>query len=286
MRVVLLGAGGMLARALIREVPSGCNLSPLTRAELDVRDSEAIARVLREVKPRYVINASAYSNVDGAESNSAEAFAVNADAVGEMARLCAASGCGLVHYSTDYVFDGAAEGFYAESDEPNPLSVYGKSKLAGEQHARSIERHLVIRSQWLFGGAGKSFVSTVRERALAGIPTRAADDQFGCCTYTTDLARTSWELLALNATGVYHVANRGLVSRYSLARQIFDSLGAAQLLSRCSSAEFAGAPRPRSSPLDVTRTEHLLGRSMPTWRDALDRYLGRTADIGSVATDR
>jgi dTDP-4-dehydrorhamnose reductase len=205
------------------------------------------------------------------------AEAVNATAVREMARLCRQHECMLVHYGTDYVFDGTKAGFYSEDDAPNPLSTYGRSKLNGEELVRaSGARHLIVRSQWLFGHKGSSFVSTIFERAQKRVPTRAADDQHGCVTYSVDLARVSWAMMDRGLLGTYNVANRGRVSRYDLARSIFEAFDAALLLERCSASEFpapAGARRPANTPLDVRKVEQALGERMPEWTDALRRYL-------------
>lgn len=278
MKAVLLGAGGLLGRAIQSQKPAEHELIALAHADLDVRDARAMADAIRATRPDWVINASGYTNVDNAERQPEVAYAVNDVAVGEMARLCHDVDCGLLHYSTDYVFDGTKAGFYTEDDPPRPLSTYGKSKLQGEERVRaSGARQLIIRSQWLFGDKGTSFVSTVFERAQRGIPTRASDDSYGCVTYSADLAGISWGMLERGLGGTYHVANRGRLSRYDLAKRIFDAFDAAPLLSPCSSAEFpTPARRPVNSSLDVRKVERALGWRMPEWTDALARYLERS----------
>src|SRR4051812_30797028 len=151
MRAVLLGASGMLGRQLQLQPGPEQKIIAFSRAQLDVRDEEALRREIRAARPDYVINASGYTNVDGAESHADEAFDVNANAVGVLATLCLEAGCTLVHFSTDYVFDGTKDGFYGEDDAPNPLNVYGASKLEGEMRIRrSGARHLILRTQWLY----------------------------------------------------------------------------------------------------------------------------------------
>jgi dTDP-4-dehydrorhamnose reductase len=277
MKAILFGAGGMLGRDIQSQKPSGHELHALTHRELDVRNSDAMAEAITSVRPQWVINASGYTNVDGAAREPEMADAVNAVAVGEMARLCRKHDCVLLHYSTDYVFDGTKTGFYSEDDAPNPLSTYGRSKLNGEALLRaSGTRHLVIRSQWLFGHKGSSFVSTIFEKAQNRVPTRAADDQHGCVTYSVDLARVSWAMIDFGLLGTYNVANRGRVSRYDLARKIFGAFDAGAYIAPCRASEFPTAPgarRPDNTPLDVRKAEQALGSCMPEWTDAIDRYL-------------
>jgi dTDP-4-dehydrorhamnose reductase len=275
MRVLLLGAGGMLARALRAHVTADSEITEKTRMELDIRDSPAVRQLVTATACDWVFNASGYTSVDAAEHNQEQAFAVNAVAVGALAGICAEAGCGLLHFSTDYVFDGTKKGFYAEDDEPRPLNVYGASKLSGEELLRSSDaRHLIVRTQWLYGDGGRSFVGTLWDRAQSGTPTTAVDDQFGGCTYSADLAKVSWALVEAGAEGTYHVANRGRVSRFKIAERIFSSCGTIALLKRASARDFpTTARRPVNSPLSVSKVERTLGRPMPEWRDAIDRYL-------------
>ncbi len=278
-RVLLLGAGGMLARAL-RAHANEHTVVCRTHRELDIRDPDAVARGVDEAQPEWVINASAFTDVDGAEENADAAFAVNAHAVGVLARACRDRRCGVVHFSTDYVFDGSTTDFYSETDSPNPLSVYGASKLAGERELQdSGARFLLIRTQWLFGEGGRSFVGSLWDRATSGQPTTAADDQFGGCTYSADLAAVVWQSIG-RLEGLFHVANRGRVSRYMIAERLFAQCGVPGLLTRGSVRDFPQrARRPANSPLDVTKFEDALQCRMADWSDAIDRYvLARRAD--------
>lgn len=278
MRVVVLGAGGLLGRALAAAPPPGVSLQCFARSGLDVRDTTALERMLHDARPHWVLNASAYTNVDGAEAGRDEAWAVNATAVGELARLCRLAGAGLAHFSTDYVFAGDREGCYAEDDPVAPVNAYGASKEAGERLVRdSGARHLIIRTQWLFGVGGKSFLSTVLDRARRGDAIRVVSDEFGQCTYADDLAAAAFALLP-RAGGTFHVANRGRVSRYEVARRIYESAGMADRVTPVSTKELTmPAPRPTSSLLCVGRVENALGRRMPGWTDAVARYVASSA---------
>jgi dTDP-4-dehydrorhamnose reductase len=246
----------------------------LPRAELDITNTADVAHAIREHSPRWVFNGAGMTNVDAAEVDRETAFAVNATAVEAMARLCRERDVRLLHFSSDYVFDGDRDGFYAEDDAPHPINVYGETKLAGDVGVqRSGVEHLIVRPQWLFGTHGRSFVGLMFERAQARQPTRVIADQTGCCTYTVDLAATAWELIA-RTRGLVHVANRGKVTRHALASRIFRHFQAESLLAPCSSEEFGSRTRrPANSALSVRRVERVLGRAMPPWEDAIDRYL-------------
>jgi dTDP-4-dehydrorhamnose reductase len=272
-RALLLGAGGMVARALCDTALPDWSIVARPRAELDVRDPVALAAAIDDARPDWLINTSGYTSVDGAEDHRDEAFAVNGTAVGTMGRLARARRCAVLHFSTDYVFDGTS-GPYTEDDVPNPLSVYGASKLAGETLLReSGAHHLIIRTQWVYGEGGKSFVGSLYDRARNGTPTIAVADQFGGCTYAADLARVVWAAIG-RTEGTYHVANRGRVSRYMIAQRIFAACGSARLLTSGKAADFpARARRPANSPLEVRKIEDALGQRMPDWTDAIDRYI-------------
>ena len=276
--VLLLGSGGMLAQDVLKTTPDGVELTALSRQQLDIRDTEALERAIVERRPDWVFNCAGLANVDAAERDRDVAFAVNATAVEEMAKLCRKHGVRLLHFSSDYVFDGTASGFYSEDDAPHPINIYGESKLAGEEGIRrSGARHLLIRPQWLFGSSGRSFVGLMYERARSRQPTRTVDDQWACCTYTVDLARVTWDLLG-RFEGTVNVANRGKVSRYTIAARIFEHFGAGALVTPCSTADFASTTRrPANSALSVRRVEEILGRQMGGWKDALDCYLAEMA---------
>jgi len=274
-RVLLLGAGGMLAHDLAAHAPPEVGLTALSRAELDVTDHAALACAIRDLGPAVVINAAGYTRVDEAERERELAFAVNGVAPGAIGRAAAAARATVVHFSTDYVFDGEAGAAYREEDPPHPLNVYGESKLAGERAlAASGAEFLIVRTQWLFGGCGRSFPRTMWERATQRLPTRVVADQTGRPTYTVDLARVTWRVALEGVRGVLHAANAGVASRYDVARRVFAAAGAEHLVVPCTTTDFpTPARRPAWSVLDSTRLDRLLGVSLPDWEDALRRFL-------------
>jgi dTDP-4-dehydrorhamnose reductase len=274
MRVVIFGAGGMLGHDLVQQAPKDVEVRAFTHADVDVTNSEALLKVLSNVQPAVLMNAAAYTQVDRAETDQELAFSVNGTAVGNLGRLAAARGIRVVHVSTDYVFDGSTNTPYSEHSEPNPINVYGASKLAGEQALReSGAACLIVRSQWLFGLTGKSFPRTMWERAHAGTATRVVDDQFGRPTYTKDLARSLWRLTISETVGLRHVANRSEASWFDVAKHVFQRANKTNLLSACASKDYpTAARRPRYSVLDLNAFEEENG-GLRSWRDALDEFL-------------
>jgi dTDP-4-dehydrorhamnose reductase len=274
--VVVLGAGGMLATDLIAAAPDDVRVDAVRRAELDVTDSEAIARMMDERRPDWIVNASAYTQVDRAETDYENALAVNGTAVTRIGVLCARRGVRVVHFSTDYVFRGDARQPYREDDPPDPVNAYGRSKLAGEAGLfASGARSLILRTQWLYGLAGKSFPRTMWDRARKGLPTRVVSDQFGRPTSTVDLARATWELIRQDAHGLYHVANSGEpASWFDVADAIFGAAGKPTLVSACTTADYpTPAARPTYSVMDTSKLTRDAGVSLPSWRGSLARFL-------------
>src|SRR5437867_2775772 len=267
MRVLLLGAGGMLGRDLTSAAPPEVTLNALHRQQLDVTNRRAMAAAMDRLRPDLVLNASGYTAVDRAETDPDAAFATNGDAVAVLGELCARRGTTVVHFSTDYVFDGRSMRPYREEDPVAPQSVYGKSKLAGERGLlASGAKALVVRTQWLFGEHGTSFPRTIWERASRREPTRVVTDQRGRPTSTTDLARVAWQLIQRHVTGLFHAANAGEASWYDVALRIFEHVGVQHLLSRCRTADFdPTAPRAAYSVLDTTNLERPLGWLLPHW---------------------
>ncbi len=305
MRVLLLGANGMLARDLAARAPDHIELIACDKRQLDVTDEAGLHRAMTRQPLDVVLNAAAYTNVDGAETAPDRAFAVNARAVGVIGAMASQIDAAVVHYSTDYVFDGEASAAYSESDSPSPLGVYGESKLLGEDRlAESGACYLIVRTQWLFGFGGRSFPRVMLERALQEAPTRVVNDQVGKPTYTVDLADATWAILqsardllsfiqaVKQSTGrtnvkgaTLHVANRGTATWYELARRIFERCGAPELLAPCTSEEYpTAAQRPKRSVLDTSIYEALSGARLPPWEDAVDRFFAEL--VASQATGR
>lgn len=275
MRVLLLGAGGMLAHDLAALAPPGVMLTPLSHAQLDVTDHAALEHAIHDVRPAIVINAAAYTRVDEAERERDLALAVNGVAPGVIGRAAAAARATVVHFSTDYVFDGEGCAAYREEDPTHPLSVYGESKLAGERAlAASGAQFLIVRTQWLFGRGGRSFPRTMWERAKKRQATRAVSDQTGRPTSTEDLARATWRLMDAGASGMFHVANQGSVSRYEVASRVFAQEGAHGLLTPCAGRDFpTAARRPAHAVLDTGLADTVLGGPLPVWEESLDHFL-------------
>jgi dTDP-4-dehydrorhamnose reductase len=229
--------------------------------------------------PDIIVNAAGYTAVDRAESERELAFRTNGEAVGHLGRVAAQHGARVVHFSTDYVFDGRSREPYPEDAPTAPVNVYGGSKLAGEIGLReSGAVALVVRTQRLFGTHGHSFARAMWERARTGARTQVVTDQFGRPTYVRDLAAVVWRMIALKVEGTFHVANQGVASWFEFAEVIFARVGRSDLLVRCSSKDYAApALRPEFSALCTDRVETLLGAScLPHWRDAVARMFGES----------
>jgi dTDP-4-dehydrorhamnose reductase len=247
--------------------------------ELDIGDPQAVRERIAAARPAVVINCAAYTNVDGAEAAEAEAHRVNAEAVGHVAAACAAVDALLVHFSTDYVFDGTAEHPYAEDDPANPQSAYGRTKWAGEEALRrSGARHLLVRTSWLFGPCGRNFVAAILEKARAGERLRVVGDQVGSPTYAADLVIAVEKLLAGGARGTFHFANSGACSWFDFAREILAKADLTVAEEQITTAELGRpAPRPAYSVLATSRYAAAVGETPPPWQDAVRRYLAESA---------
>ncbi|MDX1643118.1 MAG: dTDP-4-dehydrorhamnose reductase [Thermoanaerobaculia bacterium] len=277
---LILGAGGMLGTALCREAAPEEPLMALSRAELDIRDRRAVEERVTAARPEAIVNCAAMTAVDACEERRDEAFAVNGEAVGHLAAAARDCGALLVQVSTDFVFDGAQSTPYREDDTPNPLSVYGRSKLEGEHRALEWEESLVVRTSWIFGPGGTNFVATmarlIREDRK---PLRVVADQVGCPTYSLYLARAIWQLVGLRSKGIVHYRNREPISWHGFASSIAALLDDADEVEPISSEELARlAPRPRYSVLDVSRFERLARRTVEPWSAGLEEYLDREDD--------
>jgi dTDP-4-dehydrorhamnose reductase len=281
MRFALIGVTGQLGHDLARTFDLPGELVRLTRADLDLTEPGAIARVLRDVRPTHVVNCAAYNLVDRAEDERDRAFALNAEAVGALADSCETLGATLVHFSTDYVFDGAKRTPYAEDDAPAPLSVYAASKLAGEQLARErCRRAFVIRVCGLYGvaqsaTAGRTnFVEAMLRMAANGQKIRVVSDQVLSPSYTLDLAPKVWRVLARGAPGLYHLSSAGHTSFYDFAREIFRQSGLTPSLTPVTATEYgARARRPPYSVMARTRLAALGEDDLRPWPQALAAYL-------------
>jgi dTDP-4-dehydrorhamnose reductase len=282
MKILQFGTTGQVARELLRQAPGWpVEITAISRAECDFNDAEQVARVLSGRKPDLIINAAAYTAVDQAESDVASAFEVNAQSPAAIAGMCGASGPAMVHVSTDYVFDGGKGAPYLETDPPEPLSVYGRSKLSGEQLVlAACPRALVLRTSWVVSAHGRNFVKTMLRLAAEGQPLRVVDDQFGRPTSAADLAGfvlANAERLAGAPAGdphfgLFHFANAGETSWKGFAEAVFElALGAAA--PKVEGVKTAERPSPARRPargtLDTTKLEKTYGYQPRPWRAAL-----------------
>jgi dTDP-4-dehydrorhamnose reductase len=277
-RWLVTGAGGQVGRAALALAPEqGVEAIGVTHAELDVCDAAAVKRTLDELRPEVVLNCAAFTAVDRCESESPLAERANAQAPRFLAEACRGQAL-LVHLSTDYVFDGAASQPIPEDAPPRPLSIYGRTKLRGEEGVRAAGgEHLIVRTQWVFG-AGANFVRTMLRLAAQGGPLRVVEDQLGRPTWTHSLAQGIFQAVAANARGVLHLTNEGIASFFELARETCAE-GARRGL--CPKVEVTPIPtsemlRPAARPmygvLGLARAREL-GIRAPHWRDALQQYL-------------
>ena len=281
MRCALIGVTGQLGHDLARTFSLGGELVPLTRADLDLLAPGAIARVLREVRATHVVNCAAYNLVDRAEDERDTAFALNAEVVATLAETCQSLEATLVHFSTDYVFDGTKRSPYTEDDPPAPLGVYAASKLAGERAAlQRCRRAFVIRVCGLYGvaqsaTAGRTnFVETMLRLAAKGQALRVVSDQVLTPSYTLDIAPKVWRILARGAPGLYHLSSAGQTSFYDFAREIFRLSGLAPTLTPVTAAEYGARTRwPPYSVMAHTRLAALGEDDVRPWQQGLAAYL-------------
>ena len=270
MKVMVTGAGGMLARALLAELPArGHHAVALDRRALDVTNADACIAALRAHRPDAVIQCAAYTRVDDAEREESRALAVNGDGARNVARACAGTNARFIYPSTDYVFDGTARAPYRPDHAVDPINAYGRTKRAGER-AVSVADALIVRTAWLYGAGGRNFVRTILDRARAGLPLRVVDDQHGSPTWTRDLARILVSLLERKApAGVYHATNSGATTWYGMACAVLEEAGIDADITPVPSAEFpTPATRPSYSVLDCSATWAITGPA-PEWRDGL-----------------
>lgn len=280
--ILLTGAHGQLGRELARSLAVLGPLHALGRAELDLTDADAIARMVANIRPGLIVNAAAYTAVDRAESEPEQAFAINARAPGLLAEAAVRLDCGLVHYSTDYVFSGAGDTPWQETDPTAPVNVYGASKLAGE-HAvlASGADALILRTSWVYGGPGQNFVNTLLRLAGEREQLNVVDDQIGAPTATRFLADATLAALAQDwraRAGVYHLSASGDTSWCGFARAIVEQalahghalkLGAGDIAPIPSSGYPTPARRPANSRLCCTAFEQTFAVHRPHWRAQL-----------------
>ncbi len=286
-RVALIGSNGQLGSDIMRLwsgsslAAAGDDIVGLVHSDIEIREPDQVRSVLSGIQPSFVINTAAFHRVDDCELDPTDAFSVNSQGVKNLAESCHQIGSGLLHISTDYVFNGESAAPYSESEPPSPASAYGVSKVAGEQFLRYLlpNDYVLVRSSGLYGAAGASgkggnFVETMLKLADAGKSIRVVDDQILSPTYTPDLAVALLEIIARNGRGTFHVTNSGQCSWFEFAREIFLQAGVKPDFSSVTSAEYGAlAQRPAYSVLENSRLSELSLPRLRPWQQALAHYL-------------
>jgi dTDP-4-dehydrorhamnose reductase len=275
MKILVTGAGGMLGRdVVLAAANAGHEVVGYGHAELDITDAETVQDRVEWERPSVVINCAAWTDVDGAEDSEETAMAVNGSGAGNVAAAAATVGAKVVLASSDYVFDGEADTPYVETDQPAPISAYGRTKLAGEEATVAANtRAFVVRSSWLFGIGGGNFVETMLRLAADHGEVLVVRDQVGSPTYTWHLAYGIVRLIEGGAFGIHHMAAQGQVSWYDFAREIFDQAKVeCKVLSATTDMLGRPARRPAFSALTSQREHAIL---LPSWRDGLSGYLAQ-----------
>ncbi len=299
MRILVTGSSGMLWQALcakladrhevigidIKEV-AGCKLQVADFFQLDITDRNLIIQKIEEVAPDIIIHCAAYTDVDGCELNPEKAQELNVAATATIAEGCKLTSSYMIYISTDFVFDGKKKSPYTEKDKPNPINVYGKTKLEGENAVKdALDKYLIIRTSWLFGKGGKNFVDIILSRAKKEKELKVVNDQVGCPTYAIDLAEAMSSVIGSQLSVIrgrlLNITNPGSCSWYEFAREIIDLAGIKDVKIFPISSEELGRPakRPKMSVLDNTQFRQISGRYLPPWRDALRRYI----NVGAVS---
>lgn len=293
MKILLLGHKGMLGNDLLTKLSGEHDVVGMDKEEIDIVSADECKNAIRETEPDIVINAAAYTNVDGCETDREGCFAANAEAVKNIAEACRNIKTRIIHFSTDYVFDGTAREPYKEDALCNPINVYGASKLAGERHLQSLsDNYLLIRTSWLYGIKGKNFVKAILEKAEAkkyiddtmdktnakadGPSTLSVvDDQVGSPTYTKDLAAAVALLIEKNAQGIFHITNRGSCTWHQFAVRILKEAGFDKIIVEpIKSADLKRpAMRPAYSILSNQKFIKVTGKTLQPWQLALQDYL-------------
>ena len=270
--ILVVGCKGMLGQELMGVF--GSSARGVDVEEIDITDLSSVQRVLVTLKPTVVVNAAAYTDVDGCQTHAELAMQVNGEGVAHLAMVSKEIGAKLVQVSTDYIFDGKKGSPYLEDDLCAPLSVYGESKLAGEMNTWFNPDHLIVRTQWLYGHAGKNFVETMLRLAGERDELTVVDDQVGSPTWTRDLALAIKALIEKGCSGTYHAANSGVISWNGFAKEIFRLAGLDVTVAPMTTAELdRPAPRPLYSTLDCTKLAQDTGFTPQPWQEALKRYL-------------
>ncbi|TVM03834.1 MAG: dTDP-4-dehydrorhamnose reductase [Candidatus Brocadia sp. WS118] len=285
MKILVLGSQGMLGRNLVNRLPGFAHASfpsleviAANHAQLDIAQGPNTSRFIAQTTPDIIVNCAAFTNVDACETHISDAFAVNATGAKHVALAGKETGVKIIHISTDYVFDGAKNQSYVETDHPNPISIYGKSKLSGEIAIQEVcEKYAILRTAWLYGQYKKNFVTTMLDLGKKNGSVSVVTDQIGSPTYTTDLSYAIWNVISKDLQGIYHVANTGTCSRYEWARKIFELTGNKVSVHPVKTRDYKRAATvPQNSSLNCSKYTTASGHTMRPWQEALGDYLGTT----------
>ena len=278
--ILVTGANGQLGAELVHALAPHGTIVATGHAELDLADADAIVATVRRIRPALIVNAAAYTAVDRAESEEARAHAVNGVAPGILADEAKRAGAALIHYSTDYVFDGRATGPYDEDAPVGPLSVYGRTKLEGERAvAASGADALVLRTSWVYGRRGRNFLTTMQRLAAERDEIRVVDDQTGAPNWSRELARATARIVAngrhgiAERKGLYHLTARGATTWYGFARAILAGVPRVRIVPITTAEYPTPARRPHWSVLDTARFERTFGFALPDWHASLAECL-------------
>ena len=276
MKILITGSNGMLGHDLIEVLKDNHELLLTTSKTLDITDADSVMDFIVKSNPDIVINSAAYTDVDGCESNPDLAYNVNGEGVKNLALACREVDCPLVHISTDYVFNGQNDRPWVEDDEIGPISIYGKSKLKGEEHIKEIlEKYFIVRTAWLYGVNGRNFPRTMLELAQKHSEITVVYDEVGTPTYTPDLAKGISKLIETDYYGTYHLTNSGNCSWCEFARYIFEVADVDVNVIPVTASEFARpAPRPSYSVLENRNWVENGFEPLRNYKEAIKEYIG------------
>jgi dTDP-4-dehydrorhamnose reductase len=280
MKLFIIGSNGQLGRDMMLTAAAHRHtVEGMDFPAIDITDQRSVRDAVMRVAPDAIINCAAHTAVDACETEADKAYAINAAGVAHIALAAKQAGAKFVHISTDYVFDGTKKGPYVETDAPNPGSVYGKTKLAGElELKKAYDRHFIVRIAWLFGTRGNNFLKTIRslaeKHASSGAPLKVVNDQVGTPTYTMHVCKQILSLIGTDHYGLFHGTNEGWCSWYDFAKAIVRAYGLPVEVVPCTTEEFPRpAPRPANSVLENERLKKLGLNIMPQWEKGLEDYL-------------
>ena len=288
MKILVTGSRGMLGRYLVGMLSNlsaagnvGLEVIATDYEQLDITHPQNTLRFVSGCEPDVIVNCVAFTNVDACETQVSDAFAVNAGGAKSVAMAGKEVGAKIVHISTDYVFDGSKRDSYCETDKPNPLSVYGKSKLAGELAIQeTADNYAILRTAWVFGPYRRNFVTAILERGKKDRKVSVVTDQHGSPTYTADLSQAVWNVISQDVRGLYHFTNMGRCSRYEWARKIFELTGEDVSVLPVKTADYKrAAVVPQNSALNCAKYLLATGHKIRHWQEALEEYLQKTLSL-------